>query len=217
MEKVCGIYKIVNLINNKMYIGQSSDIYKRWKEHKKNLRRNLHVNKCLQAAVNKYGLENFRFDIIETCDSAMLNSKEIELIEKYNTFAPQGYNLTRGGEGNRGWHPNREYFKHLYFPVICLNNMRQYECMTDAGNDVGINSQAIAKCCRGETHYSGVIDGQRGVWMFLDEFINLNLSEEQIKEKIDKAQHFERSTPGIRTVVCLNTGEKFIGLILFSN
>ena len=42
--KICGIYMIRNKINNKMYIGQAVDIYDRWEEHIRDLRRNKHFN-----------------------------------------------------------------------------------------------------------------------------------------------------------------------------
>ena len=59
MEKICGIYKITNKINGKCYIGQSNDIIKRWKTEYKWY----HINSHLQSAFNKYGLENFDFEI----------------------------------------------------------------------------------------------------------------------------------------------------------
>jgi hypothetical protein len=61
----CGIYKIKNRINNKYYIGSSINVRKRWKAHRNNLRHNKHVNRYLQSAVNKYGLNNFSCEIQE--------------------------------------------------------------------------------------------------------------------------------------------------------
>ena len=50
----CGIYLIKNNISKKEYIGQSINIEKRWKDHKKDLRNNIHKNQHLQNAYNKY-------------------------------------------------------------------------------------------------------------------------------------------------------------------
>ena len=77
-ERLCGIYKIENKINGKIYIGQSNNIYKRWYSHKNSLRRNVHDNDYLQNAWNKYGEENFEFSIVEICenDVDVLNSRE---------------------------------------------------------------------------------------------------------------------------------------------
>ena len=67
-KKIIGIYKIKNLINNKVYIGSSTSILVRFSAHKNTLRKNEHFNKHLQSAYNIYGLENFSFDILEIID-----------------------------------------------------------------------------------------------------------------------------------------------------
>ena len=66
MNKVSGIYTITNKVTGKLYIGESLDIYRRWhKEHIPKLRKNLHYNSGLQSDFNKYGEENFEFEILE--------------------------------------------------------------------------------------------------------------------------------------------------------
>lgn len=67
-NKICGIYKITLTINGKFYIGSSSDIKTRFNRHKSTLRLNKHENKKLQRSWNKYGEENFVFEMIETCE-----------------------------------------------------------------------------------------------------------------------------------------------------
>lgn len=63
-----GIYLIINTINGKIYIGSSVDIIQRWFEHASALDRNMHKNKHLQAAWNKYGGEPFfHFCVVEEC------------------------------------------------------------------------------------------------------------------------------------------------------
>lgn len=66
--KISGIYKIVNKINGKYYIGSSRDVLKRWNNHKSTLRRKIHKSPHLQSAWNKYGELNFNFVIVENCD-----------------------------------------------------------------------------------------------------------------------------------------------------
>ena len=98
-EKICGIYQIRNIINNKKIIGQSVDIRGRWISHKNRLRRGIHINKHLQRAWNKYGENNFKFEFLYLCPSTDLNKEEIRLIKEHNTFDKNfGYNLTTGGE-----------------------------------------------------------------------------------------------------------------------
>ena len=73
----CGIYQIRNVINNKVYIGSSIEIYWRWSNHKYMLKRGNHSNIYLQNAWNKYGEENFEFKIIEDL-TYLLNSDKYE-------------------------------------------------------------------------------------------------------------------------------------------
>ena len=90
--KITGIYKIENLINHKVYIGQSKDIIKRLRQHIKN-EGNFHLN----SAFKKYGFDNFSFEIIkQTYD---LNYWEIFLIQIYRANNRRyGYNYTSGGQ-----------------------------------------------------------------------------------------------------------------------
>lgn len=94
-----GIYKIENLINGKVYIGQSIDIEKRWRVHKTELNNNKRVGSHLQNAWNKYEEENFKFEVIEECLKEELNKKEKYWIAYYKNNAYGVYNLTDGGDG----------------------------------------------------------------------------------------------------------------------
>jgi group I intron endonuclease len=97
---MCGIYKIQNSINGKIYIGQSVDIYYRFRNHKSesfNPKSNAY-DTAIHRAIRKYGVENFSFDIIEECSQDELREREIYWINYYGSFG-DGYNLTTGGEG----------------------------------------------------------------------------------------------------------------------
>lgn len=91
-----GIYKIENKINNKIYVGQSSFIEKRWYQHKSNYL-NPTYNSALYKAMNKYGIENFSFEVIEECSLEQLDEKEKYWIQKLNSLVPNGYNIALGG------------------------------------------------------------------------------------------------------------------------
>lgn len=100
IEKISGIYCIKNKNNEKMYIGYSSNIYRRFYEHKNNLKNNKHENSYLQKSYNKYGEISFEFFIIESCEENEMKEREIFYIEKYSTFNKDfGYNMTLGGDG----------------------------------------------------------------------------------------------------------------------
>lgn len=99
----CGIYMIQNLVNGKIYIGQSGDIEEvRWRDHKRELRNNKHENTHLQRSWNKYGEDNFEFTIICECDESQLNTMEEYYIFELMSYDDRvGYNKTYGGEGGR--------------------------------------------------------------------------------------------------------------------
>ena len=98
MEKVCGVYCIENKINNKKYIGQSMDIYKRWKQHRNELNNKKHRNEHLQNAWNTYKEQSFMFYILEQCDKDALNDVEIYYIKLFDTEnRDYGYNIEPGG------------------------------------------------------------------------------------------------------------------------
>lgn len=93
---ISGIYKIENLTNHKVYVGQSKDIIYRLKTGHLNLNRE--CNPYLKRAFVKYGFDNFSFEVIkETYD---LNYWEKFLIQLYHSNDFQyGYNILPGGEG----------------------------------------------------------------------------------------------------------------------
>ena len=93
-EIISGVYKIQNKIDLKLYIGSSKDIYYRWENHIKLLKRNKHHSPHLQFAWNKYGEENFEFSIIERCSQDELINLEQKYIDKYESYKDKnGYNI----------------------------------------------------------------------------------------------------------------------------
>lgn len=106
-----GVYKITNNLNHKCYIGISTDIESRWEQHKNPYNWNRESSKLLYKAFQKYGLENFSFDIIEQCEVSQLGEKEEFYIAYYNSYK-NGYNMTAGGETNQGEsHPKHKLTK----------------------------------------------------------------------------------------------------------
>lgn len=67
-QKLSGIYTITNTLNNKIYVGScATSIKQRWNNHKNELLKNKHTNTYLQRSVNKYGINNFKFEVLEEC------------------------------------------------------------------------------------------------------------------------------------------------------
>ena len=93
-EKVCGIYLITNKVNGKQYVGQSVNCLSRWNNHcgKKS------VNMVVGRAIQKYGVENFRFEVLVRCSRGDLNALERFYINNLGTQIPNGYNVDKGGK-----------------------------------------------------------------------------------------------------------------------
>lgn len=96
-----GIYKITNTVNGKVYVGQSVTIEQRWIQHK-----NRPCNQHIKNAYTKYGISNFKFEIIHEIfevDKKLLNELEIYYIGKYNSRNHDyGYNACVGGDSRAG-------------------------------------------------------------------------------------------------------------------
>jgi group I intron endonuclease len=113
MEKYGYIYKITNIVTGKIYIGQTDkSIQNRFKKHISDAlaRRN---NMYLHKSIRKYGEESFSIEIIEEVPISQLNEKETFYINHYDAFGENGYNLTKGGDGIRGYSHSIETKKRL--------------------------------------------------------------------------------------------------------
>lgn len=93
-----GIYRIINLMNNKCYIGSGVNLKRRKHEHFYHLRYNKHCNTILQNSVNKYGLNNFKFEILATCPKEYLLKLEQWFIDNLKPT----FNIRKNAENNLG-------------------------------------------------------------------------------------------------------------------
>jgi len=105
-----GIYKIQNRVNGKYYVGSSSNVKKRWREHKGMLEKGKHLNNHLQNTWNKWGKETFEFKLVENIE----DKKNLQLVEQ--EYLDAGfelgllYNISRLAAGGSvaGWHHTKE-------------------------------------------------------------------------------------------------------------
>lgn len=102
-----GIYQIINLVNEIIYIGSAKDLHIRRIGHFSALKNNRHYNSYLQRAWNKYGEENFWFVILEYCNEDQLIEKEQFYIDTFDTFN-NGYNLRPKANNNLGYKHKEE-------------------------------------------------------------------------------------------------------------
>lgn len=109
-ERYCEIYKITNLSNGKIYVGQAvSHIlnHKRYRPYGHEGRFRCHVSEAfstkknqshyLNNAIRKYGVNDFVVELIECCETEKSDEREIYYIKELNSLYPNGYNLKNGG------------------------------------------------------------------------------------------------------------------------
>ena len=92
---MCGIYTITCKINGRKYVRSTDDNKERWGKHLTQLRGNYHHSFALQRDYNKYGEDNFVFEMVEECKP----EERLELEQKYldgneSFFYPLGYNIS---------------------------------------------------------------------------------------------------------------------------
>ena len=105
------IYKAINRINGKIYIGQTvNSLENRIGKHLCEKK----LNNPFPRALRKYGIQSFEFSIIDNASSKeVLDIKEKFWIRQYDSHGPQGYNLTDGGEGSCGFKHTKESRKKM--------------------------------------------------------------------------------------------------------
>lgn len=102
IQNIPGIYRIINTVNNKCYIGKSIHLKRRLQDRINRYQKDL--DKVLYKAINKYGIQEFYFEILfqsETISEDDLFLLEQQYIKQFDSFK-NGYNTTLGGEGISG-------------------------------------------------------------------------------------------------------------------
>jgi len=109
-ERYCEIYKIINISNGKIYVGQAvSHIlnHKRYRPYGHQGRFRCHISEAfsskknqshyLNNAIRKYGVNDFVVELIEYCETDKADEREIHYIKELDSLYPNGYNLKNGG------------------------------------------------------------------------------------------------------------------------
>lgn len=103
------VYKIQNIVSNKIYIGSTQDFNDRKAIHIYNLRHNIHPNKKLQYSWNKNGENNFQYEILEHCNVTELEEREEFYIHTLKPF----YNIRKVCGTNRGLKHSKQTLEKL--------------------------------------------------------------------------------------------------------
>ena len=142
MKKIIGIYKITNLLNNKFYIGSSSDIRARKYLHFSMLKNNKHHSPILQRVYNKYGKKYLLFEVIEECDINLLIEKEQYYIDNLN---PE-YNCCKIAGRTTGIISSKR--KPIIQYSLKGEIIKIYNCLEDIKKEFNLsNSSRISKVC----------------------------------------------------------------------
>ena len=142
------VYKITNTRNNKSYIGISihEPTQGRIKHHLSG-----HGNQCIASAVKKYGQDAFVYEVLEAdVFDEFLPDLEIAYIAEFNTVAPHGYNLTRGGDGagsrseqTRKKPPGRRFNLYKIGAVAILFITQPDKTVKEIAEAVGIREHTV--------------------------------------------------------------------------
>lgn len=148
------IYKITNLINGKIYVGQSKDPIRRWKEHKWDaFNPNCKENSAIHEAFLKYGINNFEFTIIGWFEN--YNEMERYYIKELKALYPNGYNLTEGGDEPPHCygedHHNSKYSQKMIDNIINDLLSKKYT-QKQIEEKYKVNQQLVTSINRGITH-----------------------------------------------------------------
>lgn len=107
-----GIYKITNIFNGKVYVGSALDVFNvRIPKHKRDLINLKHHSIKLQRSYDKYGIDNFKFELIEECKKEQLIEREQYYIDLYDSYK-NGYNCNPKADSSMGRPVSKETKKN---------------------------------------------------------------------------------------------------------
>ena len=160
------IYKITNILNDRVYVGQTGKKpEERWRQHKYIAKKD--GTMVISKAMRRYGVDNFKFEVIEECSTQEINEREIYWIEKLDTYS-SGYNSSKGGQApgagvirkKGAVHPDAK-------SVDCYDLEGKYLCTYDSRGEAAwetarsTSSQSINSCIEGKTFQAF---GHRWAW-----------------------------------------------------
>lgn len=168
------IYKTINLLTGKLYVGKDVNDRKYY----------LGSGTYLKRAILKYGKNTFKKEIIEYCKTkAELKDKEIFWIKKLNTLIPNGYNITKGGDGGIGG-PHFKNHKHTEQSKEKMRKAWDYDknVTPERNKKISIAKTGIPRSSETKKKLSDLYTGKT-----FEERFGIEKAKE-IKEKLSKLQ-----------------------------
>lgn len=193
----CIVYSILNIVNDKRYVGSTINPSSRLREHFNSLSKGSHHSILLQRAFNKYGEHSFTVDILEEdIPLNILRDREQYWIDKIN---PE-YNIYKDVRKYSTFKFSDEVRNNIAkshqrekYTVYCLNNNKTYQSASEAARDLGIKPARINNVlCGGSTNYRGLVffkNGNPG-WETVEQY--LEYIKKDITQKLRAASKKKR-------------------------
>lgn len=210
-EAICGIYEIINLINNKVYIGKSIDIERRWNQHKYGK-----TKLVISNSINKYGLDNFNFNILEeinlnNLDKLTLEKKLVDLEQKWmdikkSYLKEYGYNINKTSKPNTTPKRNDDFSKKISKIKIDMNHggqmviqydmngnkIKEWKSAAEIERKLNILSENISGVClKKQKSAGGFIWRKQNDILTKDEIKDINTLERNRKKIIKQSLNGE--------------------------
>jgi group I intron endonuclease len=198
---ICGIYQVTNKLNNKIYIGQSIDIERRWNQHMYGK-----GSVVLRNAIKKYGLDNFEFKILEEIDFTTKNeviNLLTELEQKWFDIKEpyiNGYNINKTSKPNLT--PSRDNnFGDKISKIKIDNNhcgkpikqydlkgefIRHWRSAAEVERCLGFKAENISSCCLKKQNSSNNF-----IWRFEnDELLNIDIDKANKSLRLSEVRQY---------------------------
>lgn len=189
------IYKIQNLINDNVYIGQTvKTVEKRFQQHRNNYDKPYFSQLTLYKAFKKYGLENFSFEVIEETENEKLDEREKYWIDYYDSYK-NGYNMTLGGRLIELYKWDLQEIIDLYHTHKSARKVAEIIGCDHSTIDNLLNSNNIPRYSKGEQFNRIICLEKQGV------FEKFNSAREAAQWLIDNQYSKTKNIKSVRMMV----------------
>ena len=197
------IYLTTNLVNGKKYIGQ----------HNGSIKDNyLGSGVLLVKAIEKYGKENFKKEILEECDITELDEKEKYWIAYYNALEDENfYNLSKGGQKGDGWEAARRFFQRHPEKAQEIYQKNYQNLKEWRKNNPDKVKENIEKMIQGSRDYYNAHPEKRKEIVDKLQIAKEKWQKEHPEEVQQQIKNFIKagSDANSQKIKCINTGEIF--------
>lgn len=184
LSKRAGVYRIVNVVSGKYYIGSTKNFAKRWWEHRKQLRLCKHPNQHLQNAWTLYGEAAFRFEVVEECSADLLTLQVVEqrFLDEH-VGNEHCYNINKLASGLSSPESCVQVFQLTKDGTL----IKVWPSIAQAAMELEVDASCITNVCRGRL---GSIGGYR--WAYTSD-------PQELKHSVQHGGHNKREVVELST------------------